>query len=193
MRNIKQLEQENGVGFAQLRAKPLGSENGGGRSYWVKVLPVLDSKMIVALYRNAIGRSYLKFLLECERVATELTPKLIAQNQELHQKLKALEDSIKALEDSRAKVRALPKPKLALVQKKIWGTPDLFGGEVVSREMIRHPIALVSREDALIGKRWAMINTLEGLNRSLRRVNDELDLIQGRTKPLQLAESTEAE
>ena len=52
---------------------------GGGRPGEIFIVPVSESKMVVAKYANEVGTGYLRFLIECEKVATELTPQLIAK------------------------------------------------------------------------------------------------------------------
>lgn len=56
-------------------------------------LNIRAAKVFIATYRNKIGASYLDFLFDCERVATELTPKLIAKVKDLELRLQASEDA----------------------------------------------------------------------------------------------------
>ena len=55
------------------------------------------AKAFVATYRNKRGRLYLNFLFDCEKIATELVPKL--------------NEEIKKLRDENKKFIALPPPK----------------------------------------------------------------------------------
>jgi hypothetical protein len=68
------------------------SDTGGrnGKDYFVCTD---TSKYLVASWKNHMGASYFRFLLECERVATELTPKLIARIAELEGKSKTVKSS----------------------------------------------------------------------------------------------------
>lgn len=52
------------------------------------------AKVFIATYRNKIGVSYLDFLFECERVATELTPKIMLELEQLKKQLQAAEASL---------------------------------------------------------------------------------------------------
>lgn len=55
------------------------------------ILNIRSAKAFVATYDSKFGRSYLNFLFDCEKVATEITPKLIAEIQLLKEKLEATE------------------------------------------------------------------------------------------------------
>lgn len=72
-----------------------------GRKKTVYILPSLLAKMVVARYENEIGFGYLRFLLDCERVATEVTPKLYAQVKELQDRLDNLLASQQAYKPKR--------------------------------------------------------------------------------------------
>lgn len=50
------------------------NDSGKGRKGFGYVVPPLAAKLIVAKYDNEIGLAYLRFLLGCEKVATEYTP-----------------------------------------------------------------------------------------------------------------------
>ena len=88
--------------------------------------------MVVAKYDSAIGFAYLRFLLECERVATELTPRLVERVKELEAVVEK-----QALElDTAKKVRPIKRlaaPKTICVTEIISRQDGMFGEPVIER------------------------------------------------------------
>lgn len=66
------------------------NSKGRGRPGKVVSMETNIAKAFVATTAKKEGWGYLKFLLDCERVATELMPKLIKQNEELKKELASL-------------------------------------------------------------------------------------------------------
>ena len=76
---------------------------------------IMTAKAFVARWKNHIGDSYLKFLFECEKVATELMPLLLDENKLLKEKLSLAEYS--AIKNSK---KLLKKQKQGLILAPVY-------------------------------------------------------------------------
>lgn len=97
-------------------------QNQDGASRKAFFVPTQVAKYFVSSWKNNMGWSYWMFLLDCERVATELTPKLLARIAELESENKKLNAS--------QPVRKLRKPRQAIVPiwgSNLWDEPAIIG------------------------------------------------------------------
>lgn len=53
--------------------------HGNGRPLELLVMLVTEAKLVVAKYDIEIGNEYLRLLVACEKVASEITPRLVAE------------------------------------------------------------------------------------------------------------------
>lgn len=93
------------------------------------------AKYIVASWKNERGAGYFMFLMECERVATEMVPLLIEENRLLKEEI------------GRQKLKKLKKAKTGLKQ---YITTDLYGNEIV--KTYRAPLSELSEAEILRGQ-----------------------------------------
>lgn len=166
--SIRNYEQEIKCNLTKhsVKIKP-GSR---GRNSTLYVLTATDAKMIVARYQNEIGRGYLKFLLECEKIATEITPRLVARVKELEKELQA---ALKVLE---TKQKRLSKPKTLLVTENISKFDSLMGdGQIIKRHMTKYPVSMLTPHEIKRAKLVMMMLQQEGLAKAIKNLADEID------------------
>jgi hypothetical protein len=151
--------------------------DGKGRNQIVYLLPVELAKMVVAKYDSAIGFAYLRFLLECERVATELTPRLVERVKELELALQNKELEL----DTARKVRPIKKlaaPKTMCVTEIISKQEGIFGEPVIERHFKHVAIATLTKEEILTARHVNLTRQLEGVAKAAKETLDELDFIR---------------
>lgn len=147
----------------------------GGRPKIVYTLPVDEAKIIVAKYDNEKGMGYLRFLIQCERVATKLTPELVAKVADLEAQLV----SMRARLETTARPRALPPPKTALVTELVTRHESLMGdGEVLQRHMVRVQRAGLTELDLLKARRVNLILQSDGVATAIRNTQDRIDFLE---------------
>lgn len=93
-----------------------------GRPTKIFIMETNIAKALVATSASQKGWGYLKFLLDCEKVAMELMPKLINENELLKIRLKAAESK---------EYKRLPGPKTDAIPHPVAYAEDLFGEEQV--------------------------------------------------------------
>lgn len=116
-RNKKILSKHNFHVFTSVTKKI-----GLGRRPLEYFLEVDVAKYFVCTWKSNKGVGYFRFLIDCERVATELTPKLFARIEELETENKKLNAS--------QPVPQLRKPKQAIVPiwgSNLWDEPAIIG------------------------------------------------------------------
>jgi len=112
---FKAMCEYNGWNLAAAAAKT----NERGRPGIIFAMETNIAKALVATTSKKEGWGYLKFLLDCEKIATELTPKLIAQNEALKQEnafLKAQKGPLK-----------LPSNRKDAIPAPVSYAEDIFG------------------------------------------------------------------
>lgn len=102
--------------------------NQDGASRIVFFLPTELAKYFVCSWKNHMGWSYWLFLLECEQVATELTPKLFERIRFLEDKLANCSDTPK-LESKKGTMGYVP-----VERETLWGGVETFGYELAPKE-----------------------------------------------------------
>lgn len=140
-----------------------------GRPKLVYILPVFLAKMVVARYENEVGFAYLRFLLECERVATELVPKLLAQIKELEARLQIAAPA--------KKPKALPKQKTVLKTTEFVIHDGLFGEQVIERIFKRTVQSSLTEAEILEAKMVALILQNEGIAAAINRIKLRIDFL----------------
>jgi hypothetical protein len=91
-------------------------------------MPTRAAKALIATGDWPECHKYLEFLFDCEEVATQIVPRLLAEREDLKHRILQLEAS---------QQRSLPKPKQALVPKwhpTLWGPPEIVGYELVDAD-----------------------------------------------------------
>lgn len=142
-----------------------------GRQSTVFVLPAQEAKLIVAQYKSKVGIGYVRFLLECEKVATELTPKLIEELKAARAELGKVQAELDA-----KKVRALPAPKTVLRTKEFITGESMFGeGFTIKRKMERVPAGEMNLLQVLEAKLTLAIYQGEGTSKRIKRLQDEIE------------------
>lgn len=122
------------------------------------------AKYFVATWVNDLGISYFRFLLECEKVATELTPTLI-------KKIEQLEAENEVLKASAEQPKQLNKGKFAIVPvfgKNLWDEDEVVAYEYVEKET-------ASPVDVARGKLHHNAKVQEGLLRSSEKAQSIID------------------
>lgn len=148
-------------------------------------LPTASAKIVVAKYDNEIGFAYLRFLCECERVAMELTPQLIARVKELEEQLAQIELQL----DTEKKVRPIKRlaaQKTQLLTELLTCSTGLYGEEVIERHLTRQPVELLNQDELERAKLYMLIRQNEGVTRAIRHLQDRIDF---RAQQKLLAES----
>lgn len=159
---------------------------GRGRPLDLLIMPVTEAKMVVAKYDNEIGNCYLRFLIECEKIATELTPKLIAELKEMKAELECLQIKLDG-----KKVRALKPCKTVLETKEYTAGESMFGdGFIVRRKMHRVPASTLTTLQILEAKRVMLILQTEGTARRIKDISNEIDFRKENEAQLLLAKPT---
>jgi phage regulator Rha-like protein len=156
-----------------------------GRPQVVYLLPTNLAKMVVAKYENEIGFAYLGFLLQCETIATELTPQLVARVKELEAQLEQIELQL----DTANKVRPIKRiapPKTQLLTEIITCSNGIFGEEIIERHLTRQPISTLNQDELERAKLYMLIRQNEGVTKAIRNLQDKIDF---RAQQKLLAES----
>ena len=136
------------------------------------------AKAFVARWENNLGDSYLDFLLECEKVAIEAMPRLIAENNALKS---SLSRATKPLQLKASKKGFLLVPEFL---------PNLFGQiELILRWKKKTEI---SEKELALAKEKKIAESLAGLANALTDVRQKLAALELRDKQREF-DSTSAE
>lgn len=140
-----------------------------GKSYFVSTD---TAKYLVASWSSNLGAAYFRFLLECERVATNLVPTLAAKLQDAERRVEELQNTIQ-------KPRTLlPKPKTARITQSVVRMDGIMGEPVYRRHMTRVDDKILTPIERLDAKRLNLILQAEGCLRKAKKLEDEIDYLQ---------------
>jgi Phage regulatory protein Rha (Phage_pRha) len=106
-------------------------KNEKGRPTKLFLLTTDEAKLVTARYGNDLGLGYLKFLIECEKVATELMPKMAARIRELEEEIGFLRSRKQALPEGKGPSKVLIRE---LVSNVLPGFQPFFVNRYVSPE-----------------------------------------------------------
>ena len=122
--------------FVDSRRKVTGT---GGRARELVILPVDFAKILVAQYKSKVGIGYVRFLLGCERVATQDVPKLRELLEELKGRFEALnEDNSRLRTENQVIAKALPKASVK--REKRYRVPVLYGNMFGDGMQVRYEL-----------------------------------------------------
>jgi hypothetical protein len=145
-----------------------------GLEFQEYVLNTRAAKVFIATYRNEIGASYLDFLFDCEKVATELMPKLIADNKILTEKLGAAENAL--ITASEKKQKQLGKSKKGMLSVPCYEQGQLF--ERIDCVVRMKHIDDMTEMERLDAKIHHGTKVAEGLLNGISKLQDQKIIVQ---------------